>query len=156
MSTPGGAREMLILEALGDVGKLLDRVDEVKASLEASCEALSQANAALQAQSAAIDARIAMLTDAAKAHVIKHIAQQADKATRHSIDLHLRAMEEAAQALFTKNVGPAIHRLTQPLQQLYRVVKETSNPWNSWLTHAASAILAAMLTWLLLSGVWRP
>ena len=146
---------MLILEALGDVGKLLDRVDEVKASLEASCEALSQANAALQAQSTAIDARIAMLTDAAKADVIKHIAQQADKATRQSIDLHLRAMEEAAQTLFTKNVVPAIHRLSQPLQQLYRVVKETANPWNSWLTHAASAILAAMLTWLLLSGVWR-
>ena len=62
MSTPGGAREMLILEALGDVGKLLDRVDDVKASIEASCEALSQANAALQAQSATIDARIATLT----------------------------------------------------------------------------------------------
>ncbi|MDY0743386.1 hypothetical protein SNE35_02670 [Paucibacter sp. R3-3] len=147
---------MLILEALGDVGKLLDRVDEVKASLAASCEALSQASAALQAQSAAIDARITRLTDAATAHVVKHIAQQADKATRQSIDLHLRAMDEAAQALFTRNVGPAIHRLTQPLQRLYEVVKETSNPWNSWLTHAASAILAGTLTWFLLSGLWRP
>ena len=63
---------MLILEALGDVGKLLDRVDEVKASLEASCEALSQANAALQAQSAAIDARIATL------RLAQHVGEELD------------------------------------------------------------------------------
>jgi len=92
----------------------------------------------------------------AKAHAVHHIALRTDQATRRSIDLSIKAMEEAARTLFLKELGPALQGLVQPLQQLRELAQQSARPWDVWLTHAATAGVASLATWLVSSGVWRP
>ena len=65
-------------------------------------------------------------------------------------------MEEAARTLFMKELGPVRQSLVQPRQRLRELVQQGARPWDRWLTHAATAAVASLATWLVVSGVWRP
>lgn len=159
MSEPRTAREALIAEALGDLGRLLDQTQALVPAMLESRQAMVDAHGRLADQAAeqsdAFDHHVAQFIDKAKTHVVKHIAQQADGSARRSIDQHVKALEEAAHRLFLKELGPEIQRLSLPLQRLYEVVQASANPWTPWLTHVATATVAALVTWTLMSGVWK-
>ena len=158
MSEPRTSREALIAEALGDLARLLDQIQALVPAMLESRQAMVDAHGRLADQAAdqtsAFDGHVAQFIDKAKTHVVKHIAQQADESARRSIDQQVKAMEDAAHGLFLKEIGPEIRRLSLPLQRLYDVVQSSANPWTSWLTHAATATVAALVTWMLMSGFW--
>jgi hypothetical protein len=154
MNGTSSAREALIAETLGDMAGLLDRVAAVAPALDASRLALINASTELIGQLTAFESRMAGITDNAKAHAVRHIARQTDELTRISAQAQTRAMEEAAQVLFRSEVGPALQRVAMPLQHLADLAQRGAHPWQHWLTHAATAVVASGLTWAVAAWLW--
>ena len=146
MIAPGTAREALIAEAIGDVVALLDRLETVAPSMDASRQALVQARLELAIQVVAFEERMTAITENAKVQAVKHIARRTDEAARGLLDMQTRVMEEAARTLFRAEVAPALQQLVRPLQHL---ASRVGHPWACWLTHAATAALASAVTWAL-------
>ena len=146
MDRPGTAREALIAEAIGDVARLLDRAEALQRAMLESSQALVEARAQLADQLAAFEIHVAALTEKAKVQAVKHILVRTDEAARRSVDTQTRAMAEAAHTLFKAEIEPALERLAMPLQ---RLVRKVDRPWEQWLTHAATAGVASVATWVL-------
>ncbi len=75
MSGANSAREALIVETLGEVAALIDRLEAVAPALDASRLALVSASKELGRQIGGIEHRMIALTDGAKVQAIKHIAR---------------------------------------------------------------------------------
>jgi len=157
MTAPNTAREVLIAEAIGELGRLLDRAEALHPQMAASHQALVSAHAQLAAQLAeqlaAFDAQLTALTEKAKAAAVRHILARTDEAARRSVDTQTRVMVEAAQAAFKAEVEPALRRLVTSLQ---RLMDQVDRPWDLWLTHAAtaasSAVTSAAVTWFIVNS----
>ena len=155
MNPPLNGREALLIETVGELVEVLDRVQTLVPTLDAGRLAVTAVSGQLATQLCGMEARFGALSEAAKAHALNHIAQRTGQATRQSIDQHLKAMDEAARTLFVKELGPALQALVQPLQQVHEVVRRSAKPWDTWLTHAATAAVTAVATWLVTSWASR-
>ena len=154
MSGPNTAREAFIVETLGEVAALIDRVEAVAPALDASRLALINASMELAGQVTAFESRMAGITENAKVQAVKHIARRTDEMARSSLDAQTRAMEEAARMLFRTEVSPALQRVAVPLQHLADLAHRGARPCERWLTHAATAVVASALTWALAAWLW--
>jgi hypothetical protein len=156
VNPPVTAREALLIEALAEMGNVLDRVETLTRALEAGQRDAVEAHGKLAVQVSTLEIRLAAAGETVKNNAVNFIAQRTNQATRQSIELHLRSMQEAARALFLKELEPTLQALVQPLLRVQEVVRENARPWDSWLTHAATASVASTCTWLVTSGVCRP
>lgn len=147
-------REALMAVAIGDLGKLLDRVEAVAPQLDASQIALTLASAALADQLTAYEVRMADITENTKLKAVEHIARRTDAMARVSVDAQARAMEDAARNAFRNELNPALQRVTLPLQQLAELARRGARPWEWWLTHAATAVLSAAISWGAAAWLW--
>ena len=154
MSGPSTAREAFIVETLGEVAALIDRVEAVAPALDASRLALINASTELAGQVAAFESRMASITVNAKVQAVKHIARRTDEIARGSLDAQTRAMEEAARMLFRTEVGSALQRVAMSLKHVADLAHRSARPWERWLTHAATAAVASALTWALAAWLW--
>jgi hypothetical protein len=146
MSHPSTAREALIIEAIGDVAKLIERVEAVGPVVGESCRALQLASMSLRDDLSGFERRMAAITENAKTQTIKHIAGRTDEAARRSIDQQSRAMADAARVAFGAELGATMQRLQTTLRPL---LDWRERPWERWLTHAAAAASASAATWAL-------
>jgi len=156
VNPPVTSSEALLIEALDEMSKVLHRVETLIPALNTGQRGMMEASAKLAAQLSTVEARMVAFAEAAKIHAVKHIAERTDEAARQAINLQLRAMQEAARVLFLKELGPALQSLVQPLQRVQEVARQSARPWDAWLTHAATAGVASLWTWLVAAGVWRP
>lgn len=154
MNGMSSAREALIAETLGEMAAVLDRVEAVIPALDASRLALINASTELAGQVMAFESRMAGITENAKTQAVKHIARRTDEIARASTQAQTRAMEEAARSLFRAEVGPALQRVAIPLQNLADLAHRGAHPWQLWLTHAATAVVASAITWALAVWPW--
>jgi predicted component of type VI protein secretion system len=150
MNPSDTAREAFFIEALGDMAELIARLEACAPALEASqrqllhgCEDLAQQATDLERRTAAVVERINVVAP-------KYIAHRVHEASRAAAEAQVRAMETAAQALFRTEIGPALERMARPLQSLVAdLSRRCGNRWESALNHAATAAVAANLTWWL-------
>lgn len=154
MSNLSSAREAFIVETLGEVAALLDRVEAVAPALDSSRLALIHASTELADQVTAFENRMAGITENAKVQAVKHIARRTDEIARGAVETQTRVMEESARMLFRTEVGPALQRVAMPLQHLADLAHRGARPWQHWLTHAATAVVASALTWALAAWLW--
>jgi hypothetical protein len=140
MMPPNTAREVLIVEALGEAARLIGRVEALAPALEASRQALVAAQSGLVNELAAFEAQVLALTEKAKVGAVKHILARTAEAARQSADLHGRAMADAARVAFGAEIGAALQRLRSPHEGEQR-------RWEGWLTHAAAAAIGAAVAW---------
>jgi hypothetical protein len=151
VNQPGTAREALLAEAIGDLARLLDRAEALQPAMLESRQSLVDAHTQLADQLAAFESHLTTLTEKAKVLAVKHILARTDEAARRSVDAQSRAMADAAQALFKTQIEPALQRLAWPLQQL---VQRVDRPWEQWLTHAATAVVASAATLASAAYLW--
>ena len=146
MNAPATAREALIVEAIGEVAKLIQDVEALAPILNESGRALQQANTGLRDELASFERRIAAIAENAKTQALKYIAARVDQAAGRAIDLQSRAMADAARVAFGAELGETMQRLQTTLQPLL----ERREPlWERWLTHAAAAAAGSAATWTL-------
>ena len=147
MADPTKVREALIAETLGEAGKLIRKVEALAPMLDASRQALLQADDGLRNALAAFEGRMAAITENAKTRTVQHLALRADEATRRSIELQSRAMADAARVAFGAELGATLQRLQSTLQPL---IERSQRPWEGWLTHLAAVAAASAATWFLM------
>jgi len=149
MNRPSTAREALIVEALGEVASLLDRVESLTSSMEAGRLALANASAELDHRLKDFQGATTAMTQQVQARAIDHIVRRTGKATTDSIEAQARAMSSAARLAFSTQVDSTLGRLNQ---SLHEAVHRVDRPWDLWLTHAATAAVSAVLTWWVVSS----
>jgi hypothetical protein len=154
VNSPSTAREALLVEMIGEMATLLERLEAVAPLLETNRLALIRAGDELANQVTTVEGRMNRVADNAKVHAIKHIARRTDEMARTSMEAQTRAMEAAARTLFSSELGPALQRVALPVQGLAVLAHRAARPWDRWLTHAATALLAAGLSWGLAAWVW--
>jgi hypothetical protein len=143
---PATAREALLAELIGDVAQLIKRMETLRPAMDESRQALVQTSVQLSSQVAAFEIRMAAITENAKIHAVRHIAHRTEELALRLREEQTRAMAETARELFRTELTPALQRLAMPLQHL---VNRLAHRWQSWLTHAATAAVAAAVTWML-------
>jgi len=146
MSDPVGAREALIIEAIGETANLIDAMGQLTLQFQEMAREVAQANAGLRDALAGFEAQILALAEKAKVQTVKHLLARTDEAARRSIEQQRRAMADAAQAAFDAALGATVQRLQPALQAL---TERPVHPWTSWLTHLATAATASMTAWAL-------
>lgn len=151
MNAPGSAREALIAEAIGDLGRMIDQVQALQPAMAESRQALVDAHAQLADQLAAFEAQVIALTEKAKVQAVKHILARTDDAARRSVEMQGRAMADAARVAFGAELGATMQRLQSAIQPL---VERSGRRWEQWLTHAAAAATASAATWTLAVMLW--
>ena len=147
MNGPTTAREALIVEALGEVALLLDRIESLTASMEVG--RLANASAELSERMKLLEVGTEKVVQQVQAKAVEHIMRRTGKAASDSIELHARAMNAAARLAFTAEVDSILARLARSLQQ---VLHRVDRPWDHWLTHAATAAVSAGFTWWVVSS----
>ena len=149
MNEPSTAREALIVEALGSVGALLDRIELATSSMETSRIALANASAELGDRVEKFEAGTASVARQIQVRAIEHILKRTGKATTDSIEAQSRAMSAAARLAFSTQVDSNLARLNQSLRD---ALQRVDRPWDLWLTHAATAAVSAAFTWWIVSS----
>ena len=147
MNDPVGAREALLIEAIGEVVNLIDSVDRLTSELQEMSREIDRASEGLRVSLAGFETKVLALTEKAKVQAVKHILARTDEAARRSIELQSRAMADAARVAFGADLGATMQRL----QSLY---ERPGRRWEQWLTHAAAAATASAATWTLAITLW--
>ena len=145
---PATAREALLAELLGDVAKLLDRVETLTATLDSARQAMSNASRDVVSSVAPLEGTIARLRDAAAREAVERIAVRARDSSRSAIEQQRQAMAETARTLFAGEIAVTLSRLTA---ELHQAIAAASRPWSAWRLHAATAALSALGTAALVS-----
>ena len=148
MSGLATAREALIVEALGEVALLLERIESLTSSMEVGRLELANAGAHLDSRLRAFEVGTASVAQQVQVKAIEHIIRRTGKATSDSIELQARAMNTARLA-FSAEADSNLARLDHALQQ---VLHRVERPWDLWLTHAATAAVSAAFTWWIVSS----
>jgi hypothetical protein len=143
MMTASTAREALIVELIGDVAALLDRVEALGPTIDKSRQASVKASAQLTAQLEGFESRVAAVSGTVQARVVHHILLQTQEAARRAQEIQSRAIAETAREAFRGEVERAIQYLARAMQ----AVNAAKPPvWEAWLTHAATAVAASAVT----------
>jgi hypothetical protein len=147
VNEPVGAREALLIEAIGEMVNLIDSVDRLTPELREAGRELGRASEGLRGSLAGFKTQVLALTEKAKVVAVKHILARTEEAARQSADLQSRAMADAARVAFGADLGATLQRLQS--------LRARPGPrWEPWLTHAAAAATASAATWTLAITLW--
>jgi hypothetical protein len=142
--SPTTAREALVAELMGDMAKLLDRVDTLAPAIDDARRKMTAAAQALAAGVAPFKAHMMDIAAETRKSAVAHIVSSANRASAELIEIQTRAMLDLSKAIVDKEVGPPLRRLASNLEQL---VQRTRRPWwESWVDYAATAVLSAIVS----------
>jgi hypothetical protein len=143
MSAPSTSREALMAELLGDLAKLLDRVETLAPKIDAARQALVGAATEVVSNVKPLPSRVAAITDRAEVKAVEHIVKPTNAVARVSPEAQTAAMSQAAQDVLNNEVATTLQRLTVSLEQIAR---GANKPWVAWATHASTAAISAAAT----------
>lgn len=154
MIPPSTAREALIVETLGDMAALVDRVEALVPALQETRQALIDASAQLSGQLRAFEERMTTITENAKVQAVRHIAQRTDEMARKSMHVQALAIADAARTSLGTEIRPTLQGLVAPLQHLAHLAHQRERPWERWLMHVATAAVASAASWVAAAWLW--
>lgn len=148
------AREALIIEAIGEVARLIRQVDALAPDMQETCHALHRADAKLHDTLAGFEARLAAISERAKTQTVQQLEMQMNAAAQQVAVRLCGALAAAAQQAFQDQVGSTVkwqHVVLEDLKALLeRLAKQRAERWIPWATHATALLFGAMLTlWVL-------
>lgn len=135
MSNPPTTREALIAELLGDVSRVLDRVDVL-------IPAMDRARLDLADQLAAFEGQICMLTEKAKLSTAEHIARRTNEAATATVRQQTHAMTEAARAVLRTELEHPTRQFGRTLQEL---ASSLQRPWRYWIACTLAFVVGALV-----------
>lgn len=144
------AREALVVEALGEVTVLADRIEAASAQLSSVTAALAQTCERLEAQCTAADQHMLRLAEHARGVAAKHIANSSRSLMREAAEVECQALAAFSRALFHSELNPALSSLVQAAKACAES-QWRLNGWACATSAAVSAILTGALTSYLLS-----
>lgn len=150
MKDPGLAREALIVEVLGDMAALLDRIEKLGPALASTTGAITLASTKLEAQAASMEARMATLAAHTQEQVVKHIARRTTELVRSAAEAESRSMAAFARALLHAELNPALRSLIQSAQACAANSGNRAGSGRTlWWACAVTATGSSIPTWAL-------
>ena len=135
-------REALLAELMGDMAKLLDRVDTVTPAINDARRKMMVAAQELAAGVAPFKAHMVDIAVETRTTAVEHIVSRANGASAKLIEMQTRAMLDLSKAIVDKEVAPPLRQLAWNLEQL---LQRTRRPrWEAWASHAATATVSAI------------
>ena len=136
------AREALVAELIGDMAKLLDRVDTVAPAIHEARRGMTAAARELAAGVAPFKAHMDDIAVETKKTAVEHIVSRTNSASAKPIRMQTRAMRDLSKAIVDEQVGPPLRQLAGELD---RLVEHARRPWwEDWATYAATAMVSAI------------
>ena len=146
MERSSTAREALVAELMGDMAKLLDRIDTLAPAIDGARRDMTAAAHELAAGVTPFKAQMVQIADQTKRTSVQNILSCTNQAAAMLLEAQTTAMTASARAMFDKEVGPPLRQLASNLEQL---VARTRRPWEAWVSHAATATVSATLSAML-------
>jgi len=151
MMGPSTAREALIVEAIGEVARLIQEVETLAPVLSETCQRLRRTDAHLRDTLADFEAGVAAASEDARTQAVQRLEAQMNESGKRIIIRLSETLVEGARMAFDAEIG----RTLRALQALMQALAHRPNKhWEPWLTHAATAAFASTLTGLWLVGWW--
>jgi hypothetical protein len=136
------AREALVAELIGDVAKLLERVDTIAPAIDSARHETTLAAHELAASLAPFKAQIGQFADQTKKTAAQHIVAYANEAGARMLEVQRHAMSASARTIFEEELQPTLRELAAKLERL--VVRIDRPWWESWACYAATAVTSAI------------
>ncbi len=151
MSHPNTTREALLAEAIGDLGKLLDRLERCQVIVEGADKSFVRAALSLGHQTNVFQKQLHDLKLAAERDARQRIEALATQKADEIAAAQAEAMRTAADRMFAELLRPSLAKLVGPLDQLQQ---RLNHPWWGWISHALTAVSSASLTYVVI--MWLP
>lgn len=152
MGDPRNVREALIAELLGDVDKILTRLEALTPAVASAEKGVLDSVAALESAGDRYKSVITTFSDKAKADLGDYLDRKTHQATVQTVDEQRAAMQEAARHAFRSEASDKATALGISLGEAAREFRRSM--WSRVLEHGLTAVLASLLTvslahWLL-------
>lgn len=151
MSRPSDAREALIAEAIGDVGRMMRQLAAVAPQVEETRGALLQAKDDLREWLEGFESHVIALAESAKTTTLHHIATRTDEAARRLIERQRSEISEMVRGAFGRELDDKLSRMQAAVQQL---IESQQRRWEDWLLYAAAVVLGSAATLVIQSKPW--
>ena len=133
----------MIAELIGDMTKLLHRIDTLAPAIDSSGRAMRETAHELAASVERFRVDMDEIALQTKQTSVRNILTCTREAAAVLLEAQTRAMSASARAMFDNEVAPPLRGLAWTLEQL---VAQTRRPWwSDWVGYAATAIT---------SGIW--
>ena len=137
------AKFAIAAEVLGEADAVVRRLEKVAPSIDKASESLATASAALETNLERTRKDTAALIEHAQSGAVKFIVRRANEVNDEKLVAHTAALETAARNAIDAALDP---RMTQLLASLNQAIASSLHqPWRSWLTHLATALVAGGL-----------
>ena len=131
----------MIAELIGDMGKLLHRVDALAPAIDSSGRAMRDTALELAASVERFRVEMGEIALQTRQTSAKNILTCTKEAAAVLLEAQTRAMSVSARAMFDKEVAPPLRGLASTLEQL---VAQARRPWwEDWVSFAATAVVSA-------------
>lgn len=151
---PSTAREALIIEAIGEVARLIRQVEALAPDIQETCQALIRADVSLHDSLMGFEGRLAAISERVKTHAMQHLETKINECAQQVMLRLCGALAAAAQQAFNDQIGSTVMRQQAVLQELQAILqaltRQRTERWIPWATHASAALLASALTSLTL------
>ena len=142
------AQQTLIAELIGDLHSLIERAESFATTMDEAQEAMKDAAWLLDSRVEPFRHALAAEIDQTKAIAVRAFIRQTNGVAALEQRKQTEAMTEAAQTVVEKEV---VLPLRQFAAELRRLIDQANRPWKVWLTHAATAVIAAAFSsWFVL------
>jgi len=140
------AREALIAELIGDLAELIERVDRLTPAIDEARLKMTTAAQSLAAGVAPFKAHMVDIAAQTQKTSVQYILSRTNETAAKLLEVQSQAMTTSARAIVDKEVGPPLRQLASNLEQL---VASTHRPLEAWALHAATAIVSAICSAML-------
>jgi uncharacterized protein (DUF885 family) len=140
------AREALIAELIGDLAELIERVDRLTPAIDEARIRMTTAAQNLAAGVAPFKAHMVDIAAQTQKTSVQYILSRTTETAAKLLEVQTQAMTTSARAIVDKEVGPPLRQLATNLEQL---VARTRRPWDVWALHAATAMVSAICSAML-------
>ncbi len=136
-------REALIVEALGDIALMLERIEAIAPALASTSDAVMSAADSLTTRSADAESRFTAFTQHAATHLSEHLAHRSQELARAAVEIEAQALHATARKILQEELGPPVQRLARSLNDnAHRRLH-----WPSVVVGAVTAVVASAAAW---------
>lgn len=146
------AREVLIVEALGDVARLLDRIDTMTPAMNSTLRALVKANADLGDRVNAFESHMAALTENAKQKTVEHVVRRTNEVFQQSFEVQSKLMTDSARKILNEELGSTLTWFNETLKRLVERIEKPA--WELWWIYVATIVATAGTTFAVTAFVY--
>lgn len=141
------AQEALIAELIGDMAALIQRAESFATTMDKAREAMTDAAWLLDSRVEPFRHALAAEIDKTKSIAVKAFIYQTNEVAKSELRNQTQAMTDAARTIFEKEVALPQRQLVAALQSL---INQLRRPWETLLTHTATAVVSVASTWIVL------